>query len=1020
MKFESYRKVDNAGTKPSHFHEWVIKAPAKLIPRPALARSTVRGTGGKSCARCGRVRKFLIGVIVTVIFMNIPILSMLAAEERNYAAEAKALEKNIYTKEDLGAVYTPLSTTFKVWSPTASLVKLKVYATGSDNEEGARKLSEDRMAYDEKTGVWSITKKGDLKNLYYTYVIADEFVAVETVDIYAKAVGANGNRAMVVDLSETNPDGWDKDNHVLPNSQTDAIIWEVQIKDFSYSVSSGVSEQNRGKYLAFTETGTVLNGIPGNPSTCVDYLKQLGITHVQINPFYDFASVDETGSSYQYNWGYDPKNYNVPEGSFSSDPYDGNVRIKECKEMIKALHDAGIGVVMDVVYNHTFESEESWFNITVPNYYYRINKDGTWSEGSGCGNDTSSERYMFRKFMIDSVLYWIREYHVDGFRFDLMGLHDVETMNEIRSAIDKLENGEKILMYGEAWDLKTTADPGTVLANQSNMSKLNDRIAAFNDTMRDASKGSVFQLSQSGFIQNGNKTANLKTGILAQSPPSSGWAKSPSQTVTYVSCHDNNTLYDKLAGSVYGNNADYNVRYQDLTDMNKLAGAIVFTSQGIPFMLAGEEMARSKNGDKNSYRSSPEINAIAWENLKLYSDIAAYYKGLIKIRKSFAPFSDSTNASAENIKFFENAGKGVVGYTIENVLSDNGWQKAAVIFNGNPDKDVEVDIEYDKDVSNWVIVADNKIAGIYSLGSIKGGESVLVPKSSALILIDKESFEKSSLTDDEKLVIAEYFDENNQRVNAETISGRFGDDYIVSTNNSFLMKYDIVSAKGQTEGVFTDDVSYVSYKCEKYTGNYSKAIIRFIDTKTNEPIAEDMTMTNRVGQQYFTPYLPVFENYKLVQEALPENIAGKFTDLDTIIIFRYEKDEAFKGIGTVNVFYVSPDGKVIEKKTLTGLIGESYTVDKKAFEGFTPAETDFSVPSVFSKNEINILMNYYEKEPEKSSSKLPVVISVVAGTVFALVLCGIIISVFAKKRAIKKAMNMENGEDNLMIDESGN
>ena len=364
-----------------------------------------------------------------------------AAEKKtvtDYQAYSANLDKSAYSGNDLGASYSKKATTFKVWSPNAASVRVNIFEHGSDNEGDAGSIMSRAMSLDKTTGVWSVTINGDLLNKYYTYSVTHGKTIKETADVYAKACGVNGQRSMVVDLSTTNPDGWENDKHVLVQNQTDASVWEISVADFSSSESSGVSEANRGKYLAFTEEGTTVNGVQGASSTCVDYLKKLGVKYVQIMPFYDFGSVDESKNIMdQYNWGYDPVNYNCPEGSYSTNPKKGEVRIKECKQMIQALHNAGIGVIMDVVYNHTYTSD-SWFQRTVPNYYYRMNNDGTFSNGSGCSNDTASEHLMFRKYMIDSVTYWASEYHIDGFRFDLMGLHDVTTMNSIRTALDNL------------------------------------------------------------------------------------------------------------------------------------------------------------------------------------------------------------------------------------------------------------------------------------------------------------------------------------------------------------------------------------------------------------------------------------------------------------------------------------------------------------------------------------------------------------------------------------------------------
>ena len=598
-----------------------------------------------------------------------------AAEEKkaentkvNYQAYAAELDKTAYSGDDLGAVWSEKSTTFKVWAPKAVTVKLNLYEHGSDEEGDGGSIATKTMELDKKTGVWSVKVSGDLAGKYYTYSVKNGDTVTETGDVYARACGVNGKRSMVVNLGSTNPEGWENDVHVTVSNPTDASVWEVSVADFSSSESSGVSAANRGKFLAFTESGTTVNGVQGGTSTCVDYLKKLGVKYVQIMPFYDFGSVDESKDIMsQYNWGYDPVNYNCPEGSYSTNPYDGNVRIKECKQMIQALHNAGIGVIMDVVYNHTY-STDSVFQNTVPNYYYRMNEDGTFSNGSGCSNDTASEHKMFRKYMIDSVTYWAKEYHIDGFRFDLMGLHDVETLNQVRKALDNLYDngiGKKIIMYGEAWNMPTACDEGTVMAHQGNLKLLDNRIGAFDDTIRDAIKGSTGGTDKA-FVQEASRKSDLRIGIAGQSDRTSGWANVPSQCVTYASCHDNLCLYDKLVDSVYGRASEYRKRYEDLVAMNKLSAAIVMTSQGIPFMLAGEEFARSKDGDENSYASSREENMLDWNNINDFSDIVEYYRGLMQIREEFAAFKDCTAQSANAINYLNDLPKTVVGYRLNN------------------------------------------------------------------------------------------------------------------------------------------------------------------------------------------------------------------------------------------------------------------------------------------------------------------------------------------------------------------
>lgn len=665
-----------------------------------------------------------------------------ASAEENISATAEELDKLAYSGNDLGAVYTPQSTTFKVWSPTASEVKLNLYATGSDNEEGAKDLDSSQMNYDSSNGVWSITVEGDLKNIYYTYSVTNNGVTNEVVDIYTKAAGVNGDRGMVVDLSSTNPENWENDEYVLPDKQTDAIVWEVHVRDFSNQPESGISEEYRGKFLAFTESGTTLEGSDVT-STGIDYLKKLGVTHIQINPFYDFGSIDETKSNEEdYNWGYDPKNYNVPEGSYSTNPYDGNVRINEAKQMIQALHDAGIGVIMDVVYNHTYTGDDSFFNLTVPNYYYRLDGNGNFTDYSGCGNDTASEHAMYSKYMIDSVYYWATEYHIDGFRFDLMGLHDVGTMNKIREKLNTID--ERIIIYGEAWDLGYVE--GVDLAIQSNVEKLNG-VAAFNDGIRDALKGNNFEAIGKGFIQGAGGIIELENGIKAAT---NEWAKVPADTVTYAACHDNMTFYDKLVASMRG--ADdvslYRKRDDQLVQMNKLGAAAIFTSQGMSFMLAGEEMARSKDGDHNSYVSSPQLNQIDWNNLIQYGDLTAYYKGLIDIRKAYAPFTDSTNTTIENMTMYNNAGSHTVAFMLENKINtENQWDKVICILNSDTESDVEVQFEGENLPESWVVIANCDKSGVEKLDEVNG-TSVTVSKTSAMILVDRASFEAANIKAD--------------------------------------------------------------------------------------------------------------------------------------------------------------------------------------------------------------------------------------------------------------------------------
>ncbi len=795
------------------------------------------------------------------------------------------LDKLAYNGNDLGATYTKESTTFKVWSPTAHKIQVLIYASGSDKEENSKYLSATDMKYDEKTSVWSATIDGDLLNKYYTYYVYNGQKGKETVDLYAKAAGVNGNRGMIVDLKNTDPEGWQDDKHVSVDKQSEAIVWEVNVKDFSSDPASGVSEKNRGKYLAFTEKGTTVNG-GGTGTTCLDYLSELGVNYVQLLPIFDFGSVDESSKEDQFNWGYDPKNYNVPEGSYSSDPYDGNVRIKEVKQMVQAIHESGMGVVMDVVFNHTYESAKSWFNITVPNYYYRLTESGTWSNGSGCGNDTASEHLMFRKYMVDSVVYWASEYHIDGFRFDLMGLHDVETMKAIREALDKLDGGEKILMYGEGWNMATSAEPGTVMANQQNIKKMGDRIGAFNDGFRDGVKGSNFNASESGYIQGGQGQAQVKSGITAEV---NTWADVPTQTVTYNSCHDNYTLWDKLV-ETSGSSNDYEIRNENLVAMNKLAAALSITSQGINFFQAGEEFARTKRGDENSYCSSSKINRLDWERRQKYSDLVQYYSGLIEIRKNFAPFTDSTNETAKNISFID-TDKGVIAYTIQNKLTpDNQWKYVALMFNATSEDKV-VNISGSGLPESWVTVVNGDSAGLTGL-SVVSDNKVTVKAGTAVMLADKESFDRLALKSTKGEVVVKHVDgDSGEVIKTQVFSGSIGSKYSIKPDSGLLMEYTYENASGSVTGVYSEYPAEVSLSYVKYTGTYGTATISFVNSETGESLSESIIQTGRTGERYYTAEIPTITGYALDLTHLPNNGAGKYTDGNIDIVYKYSPVE---------------------------------------------------------------------------------------------------------------------------------
>lgn len=926
-----------------------------------------------------------------------------AAEKKtvtDYQAYAANLDKSAYSGNDFGASYSKKATTFKVWSPNAASVRVNIFEHGSDNEGDAGSIMSRAMSLDKTTGVWSVTINGDLLNKYYTYSVTHGKTTKETADVYAKACGVNGQRSMVVDLSTTNPEGWENDKHVLVQNQTDASVWEISVADFSSSESSGVSEANRGKYLAFTEEGTTVNGVQGASSTCVDYLKKLGVKYVQIMPFYDFGSVDESKNIMdQYNWGYDPVNYNCPEGSYSTNPKKGEVRIKECKQMIQALHNAGIGVIMDVVYNHTYTSD-SWLQRTVPNYYYRMNNDGTFSNGSGCSNDTASEHLMFRKYMIDSVTYWASEYHIDGFRFDLMGLHDVTTMNSIRTALDNLYadgSGSQILMYGEAWDMATNCDEGTVLASQKNLKQLSDRIGAFDDTIRDAIKGSTGG-TDGAFVQKGSRRANLKTGIAGQSDTTTGWANVPSQCVTYASCHDNLCLYDKLVGSVYGADGKYRKRYEDLVAMNKLSAAIVITSQGIPFSLGGEEFCRSKDGDENSYASSRKENMLDWENVDLYSDVIEYYRGLYKIRDAFAAFSDSTAATANSLTYLSDVPKGVMGYTINNTESGK-WSQMCVIFNGS-DSAQNVTAKGD-----WVVLADNKTAGLRNIKNVTN--SVKVEAHSAVIMVDTKSYDSAGIMDDEGAVVIDYYDNKTEKlIKSQTLTGELGTSYDV-TNLASTLNYDVKKTDGEIKGVFTDQVGHAKVYVEEYDGEISTVTVKFVDETNNTEIEDSFLVKNRKGEQYYTPDLPSIKNYKLVLDDLPTNGAGKLDSASKTVTYKYTRvtDDEDKTVCRVNAIYMDDSGKILDTKTITGVEGQAYSLSQNTYEEKDLVSVPEKANGTFKSGEINVVFSY-SSNPDPLKQMLPFVY-VGTGLIIALCAASVIYSSNKRKKRIMAELDIE-------------
>lgn len=595
---------------------------------------------------------------------------------------ASLAEYPVYAFADLGATYSPAGTTFKLWSPGAQAARLHLYT----NDASAPASTLDLVADND---VWTTQVDEDLDGTYYTFQIKweDEWLP-EATDPYARAAGTNGLRGQIVDLEATDPEGWDDDDFVALATPTDAVIYELHVRDLSIAENSGI--EHKGKFLGLAERGTTLSEDTA-VSTGLDHLVEMGVTHVHLLPSFDYLSVDEARlDTPQYNWGYDPQNYNVPEGSYSTDPSDGKVRIREFKQMVSALHDAGIGVVMDVVYNHTGRSENSKFQHLVPDYFYRFNEDGTMSNASGCGNEIASERPMVRKYIRESVAYWMREFHVDGFRFDLMGIHDIATMNEISKVAHEIN--PDVLLYGEGWTAGSSPLPDSLRALKVNTPRL-DRVAAFSDDVRDALKGSVFDHEERGFVSGANDRAeSVKFGIVGATRhpqiaydsvnySSAPWAPQPTQCVNYVSCHDNHTLYDRILIS----NPDASPR--DRERMQRLALATVLTSQGIPFLHAGTEFLRSKEGNENSYNAPDEINAIRWAEKQRHAETVDYVRNLIALRRTHPAFRlGMTEAISKHLTFIDTEGNGqLIAYRIQDAPGD-GWTDVIVVLNGDPNR----------------------------------------------------------------------------------------------------------------------------------------------------------------------------------------------------------------------------------------------------------------------------------------------------------------------------------------------
>lgn len=641
-------------------------------------------------------------------------------------------------------IYSKVKTLFKLNAPTTvnldgmtgattqidkkKQVEIHIYEDG----QGGKAIKTIKMKASGENR-WEATVKGDLKGKFYTFDIGKG----ETPGVFAKAVGVNGMRGAIVDMAETNPQGWENDQRPVIQSPADLVIYEMHWRDFSIDVSSGL--KNKGKFLALTEP------------KAIEHLKSLGVNAVHILPSFDYASVDETKlDTPQYNWGYDPKNYNVPEGSYSTDPYNPVTRIKEFKQMVQALHKAGIRVILDVVYNHTFNIDHSNFQLTYPDMYYRKTADGKYSDGSGCGNETASEKPLMREFMLESVKYWIDEYHIDGFRFDLMGVHDIETMQHIRAEVNKID--PSIYIYGEGWSAGSCAYPVDKLAMKANAQQLNG-IAAFSDDMRDALRG-PFSDDHKGALLAGipGEEESLKFGIVGGiahpqvdmtkvNYDKKPWTNNPTEQISYVSCHDDMCLVDRLKASIPSltdKNIPEKERTAELIRIDQLAQTAVFTSQGVPFILSGEEMLRDKKGVHNSYNSPDSINHLDWNNLQRYPQLFTYYKNLIQLRKNHPAFRLATGDKVrQHLEFLPAVNSKdvkqdcLVGFLLKDLQEIDAWKTIVVIYNFNKEaKEMAIP------EGNYTIACCNGAIDEAGLGEVSGKE-VLVDGQSALILFQK-------------------------------------------------------------------------------------------------------------------------------------------------------------------------------------------------------------------------------------------------------------------------------------------
>ncbi len=629
--------------------------------------------------------------------------------------EAKIAEEEIPTHPIEEMCYTPEKTSFELWAPTAESAVVRLYSGDALVEEVA-------MTKGEK-GLWNAEAEGDKKGLYYAFQVTVEGNTLkETAGIFARALDVNGNRGAIINMRDTDPEGWSEDKRPEVKS-SEIVIYEMHYRDMTAHESAGSS--NPGKFIAMAEHGTRSHeGL----ATGIDHLREMGVTHIHLLPTADFGSIDESHPTDQYNWGYEPKNYNAPEGTYSTNPADPEARIRELKTLVKSMHDAGLCVVLDVVYNHTTSTENCGFELTVPGYFYRMREDGSFADGSGCGNETASEKPMMRKYMVESLEYWVKEYHIDGFRFDLMAIHDIETMNLIRERLEALN--PDILLYGEGWAASAPLYDESKLAFKRYTYQM-PGIAAFSDDIRNALRGTL-DLSQGGFIHGveGNKEA-LKFGIVGgvEHPEvnhsEAAWCAEPRQHISYVTCHDDHNLRDRLE------HLSPNATEEERLKMAKLAHFGVFTSQGVPFIFCGEEMYRSKRGEKNTYNMPDEYNAIDWALKSQYSDLVEYCKGLIAMRKEHPAFSLGTaEAVREHLKFIESENEAAVGFVLDNLEGIDSAKRIVVLMNGSREG-----VEFDIPAGSYKWISDGEFVHAKGMGALncESGKINVVPISGVIL-----------------------------------------------------------------------------------------------------------------------------------------------------------------------------------------------------------------------------------------------------------------------------------------------